>query len=98
MRKTITIAALFLATAAAAHDAPSGWSYPYECCAKTDCRPIPDDWVKETPAGYVLRTGETIEYTDKRVRNSPDGETHWCTIGGSDDGRTLCLYRGAKAY
>jgi len=98
MRKLLTIAFLLTASSAYSHQAPSGWSYPYNCCSQVDCRQIPDDWVKETPAGYVLKSGEVIEYTDKRVKNSPDGLTHWCTVAGKDDGRTICLYRGAKAY
>lgn len=96
--KTIILALLLTSTSAMAHDAPTGWQYGYECCSSIDCRQIPEDWVKETPAGYVMKTGEVLEYTDKRVKSSPDGMTHWCTIAGRDDGRTLCLYRGAKAY
>lgn len=96
--KTALLATLLTSTSAMAHDAPTGWQYGYECCSSIDCRQIPEDWVKETPAGYVMKTGEVLEYTDKRVKSSPDGLTHWCTIAGRDDGRTLCLYRGAKAY
>ena len=88
---------------ARAHDAlptaskPDGWSYPFSCCAGFDCRQVPSDSVAETPQGYVIkRTGEVIPYTDSRVRSSPDGETHWCSVAGAEDGRTICLFRGSQ--
>lgn len=33
-----------------AHDAPSGWKYPPDCCHNRDCRPISAEWVRESPA------------------------------------------------
>jgi hypothetical protein len=65
-----------------AHDAPSGWTYPWSCCSNMDCQQISkpgDAGVKETSDGYVVKsTGEVIAYGDKRVKASPDGEYHWC--------------------
>jgi len=98
MRKTVAISALFLATAAAAHDAPSGWSYPYNCCSNQDCREVPDGSVRETAAGYIASNGETIPYTDKRVRNSPDGKFHLCTIAGGENTRALCLFVPPRSF
>lgn len=37
-------------------------------------------------------TGELVPYTDERVKTSPDGLYHWCSAGGSETGRTICLY------
>jgi hypothetical protein len=80
-----------------AHDAPSGWTYPWACCSNMDCQQIStpgDAGVKETSDGYVIKsTGEVIAYTDKRVRASPDGEWHWCAHPtGLDAGHTICLF------
>jgi hypothetical protein len=50
-----------------AHDAPSGWKYPWACCSNIDCQQISkpgDAGVKETSDGYVVKaTGEVIAYT-----------------------------------
>ncbi|PWE52138.1 hypothetical protein DEM27_32580 [Metarhizobium album] len=90
---------LIWSSASRAHDAPLGWSYPYECCSGIDCREITEGSVTEGPAGYVLSaSGETVPYTDRRVRQSPDGRFHWCTIGGSDTGRTLCLFVPPRGF
>lgn len=79
---------------AEAHDAPTGWSYPYSCCSGIDCRRVENKAISERPEGYVISaTGEVIPYTgDTRLRNSPDGEFHWCSVAGADDGRTICLF------
>jgi hypothetical protein len=81
------------ATTARAHEAPSGWMYPYECCSGYDCRPVSSKWIKESAGAFIIpTTGEAVPYTDKRIRTSPDGEFHWCSVAGSDDGRTICLF------
>lgn len=87
-------AVLLLAAATArAHDAPSGWSYPFNCCSGYDCRAVPTRAVSTGPDGYVIAsTGEVVAYSDQRVRHSPDGEYHWCSVAGKDDGRTICLF------
>ncbi|GIL03210.1 MAG: hypothetical protein BroJett030_31090 [Alphaproteobacteria bacterium] len=78
---------------ARAHDAPSGWSYPFNCCSGYDCRAVPTRAVSTGPDGYVIAsTGEVVAYSDQRVRHSPDGEYHWCSVAGKDDGRTICLF------
>jgi hypothetical protein len=41
-----------------AHDAPSGWTYPWACCSNMDCQQISkpgDAGVKETSDGYVIK-------------------------------------------
>ena len=49
--------------------------------------------ISERPEGYVIKgTGEVVAYSDKRLKNSPDGEYHWCSVSGADDTRTICLF------
>ena len=84
---------------AEAHDAPSGWSYPYSCCTDQDCRPVATRSVSERPQGYVINvTGEVVPYADRRVRMSPDGEFHWCSVAGKDNTRTICLFVPPRAF
>lgn len=74
------------------HDAPTGWKYQYACCSGIDCREVPASWISEQPDGYHVPSGEVVGYLDTRVKDSPDGQTHWCSQGGSDTGRTICLF------
>lgn len=93
---------------ALAHDAiptaakPNGWSYPFSCCSGYDCREVKageKGAVQETPKGYVIKaTGELIPFGDTRIKNSPDGEYHWCSVAGADDSRTICLFVPPPAY
>jgi len=90
---------LILATRVHAHDAPTGWSYPFYCCSGYDCRQVSDDIVRERPEGYVIkRTGEVITYRDTRLKDSPDGKMHWCSVSGADDTRTICLFVPPRSY
>jgi hypothetical protein len=91
--------------AAFGHDAlptaskPEGWSYPFACCSGYDCRMVPQTSISERPDGYVIdRTGEVVGYQDARLKNSPDGEYHWCSVAGSDNGRTICLFVPPRSY
>lgn len=78
---------------------PEGWAYSYSCCAQNDCRAVPDAAIAETPSGFVIkRTGEVIAYDDKRLKDSPDGQYHWCSVAGADDSRTICLYRAPRGF
>lgn len=103
------VAFFFRATAAHAHDAiptaaqPLGWSYPFSCCSRMDCRMVSTGSsrvrVFETPEGYRFSTsGEVISYADKRIKDSPDGEYHWCTRAGKDDSQTICLFVPPKGF
>ncbi|ESY75524.1 hypothetical protein X740_31035 [Mesorhizobium sp. LNHC221B00] len=75
------------------HDAPAGWSYPANCCSGIDCREVADAEVIEGARGYEIRkTGELIPMTDPKVKQSPDGRFHWCSVGGYADSRTICLF------
>jgi hypothetical protein len=85
---------------ARAHDAlptatkPLGWSYPFSCCSGYDCREAPEGSIGETPGGYRYAVnGDIVAYQgDSRLRTSPDGKFHICTVDGAVDGRTLCLF------
>lgn len=95
----------FLALPAAAHEAmptaaqPNGWTYPFACCSGYDCREVSDKAISERPEGYVIKgTGEVVGYADARVRQSPDGEYHWCSVAGSNEGRTICLFVPPRGF
>lgn len=97
---------VMLAPSAVAHDAkptaamPQGWSYPFACCANYDCRTTHTGEVLEKPEGYVIAgTGEVVPMSDKRVKDSPDGEFHWCAHqAGLDAGKTICLFVPPRSY
>jgi len=73
--------------------------YEYRCCHDQDCRPVPGGAIAEGPDGCVIKaTGEVIAYADSRVRQSPDGRFHWCSLAGSQMGRTLCLYAPGRVF
>lgn len=88
-----------------AHDAlpsgaqPQGWTYPFACCSGYDCREVPKSAIGEGKAGYTIRaTGELIAMSDSRIKPSPDGEFHWCSVAGADDGRTICLFVPPRGF
>jgi hypothetical protein len=91
--------------AAQAHEAmptaaqPNGWRYPFSCCSGYDCRAVPEAAISERPEGYVIvGTGEVLPYRDARLKDSPDGEFHWCSVAGANDGRTICLFVPPRAF
>jgi hypothetical protein len=95
----LCISASFASLPAAAHDAKSGWSYPLACCSDYDCREVADAAIEERPEGYVIKvTGEVIPMTSGKVRTSPDGVFHWCSVRGREDGKTICLFVPPRAY
>nr|WP_244743469.1 hypothetical protein [Mesorhizobium sp. L-8-10] len=94
-----------MAPYASAHDAlptavqPQGWSYPFSCCSGYDCREVADNAIGERPQGYVIKgTGEVITYSDSRIKSSPDGVFHWCSVAGADDGHTVCLFVPPRGF
>lgn len=86
-----------------AHDAPQsfarpqGWSYPFSCCSGVDCRPVSASRIREGGDGYTVPSGEIVPLGDPRLKDSPDGEFHWCSVAGADDGRTICLFVPPRA-
>ncbi|MER8884820.1 hypothetical protein NKI17_20000 [Mesorhizobium sp. M0816] len=94
-----------MAAQARAHDAlptatrPQGWTYPFSCCSGYDCRDVAYNAIGERPEGYVIKgTGEVITYTDSRIKNSPDGVFHWCSVAGANDGHTICLFVPPRGF
>jgi hypothetical protein len=86
-------------SAVRAHEAPSGWKYPISCCSNYDCREVAESAIIERPEGYVIKTtGEVIPMTDRKVRPSPDGVFHWCSVGGRADSRTICLFVPPRGF
>ena len=101
----LLLAASLGAAPALAHDAkptaakPEGWSYPFSCCSGYDCREVSSARISERPEGYVIKgTGEVVAYSDGRLKDSPDGEYHWCSVAGADDSRTICLFVPPRSY
>ena len=91
------------AAPASAHEAMSGWRYPYQCCADNDCAELATSAVAETRAGYAVTVLPgthpmwpharadplrlTVAYPD--ARPSPDGHFHLCL---DHSGRLLCFF------
>lgn len=89
-----------------AHEAPSGWTYPIQCCSNADCREVDGPQASERKSSVQVRydeerneyvistTGERIGQlgVDARVKMSPDGAFHWCSQKGKDDTPTICLF------
>ena len=99
LRSAILLTLTSFGMPAGAHDAPKGWAYPFACCSGYDCREVTEKAITERPEGYVIAgTGEIVGYHDKRLRNSPDGEYHWCSVAGANDGRTICLFVPPRSY
>lgn len=80
MLSVLGVAAAVLASAAFAHEAPKGWNYPFSCCSGYDCREVKASAVEEQTTGYRVPSGETVSYSDKRIKDSPDGV--WRSLDG----------------
>lgn len=100
-RAALTAAFLCAAAfmAAQAHDAPSGWPYPRDCCGGTDCAPLRAGDLEYTAQGWrVKQTGEVIPLS--AVQPSGDRQNHRCrmepgdpaseTRCRSENGRKVC--------
>lgn len=110
MKKVLALVIVLLAGGANAHDAmktaaaPLGWKYPWACCSNMDCRAVavPADIREPTtihPSYMIVKTGELIGQTDKRIKDSPDGEYHWCAhTSGKDIDHTICLFVPPKGF
>ncbi|TIU71783.1 MAG: hypothetical protein E5W25_02955 [Mesorhizobium sp.] len=101
----IVVLTLAGVVAAFAHDAkptaalPQGWSYPFTCCANYDCRQTKAGEISERADGYHTPSGEVVPYGDKRIKDSPDGEFHWCAHqAGLDAGKAICLFVPPRGY
>lgn len=88
---------------ALAHQAPSGWTYPSECCSgHQDCAPIDDRLVREEADGWHVSVPKGAHPTrpwfegrhifkrgSTALKRSGDGRFHLC-IG--TEGQWRCLY------
>lgn len=91
---------------ARAHQAPSRWDYPFECCSEADCARIDVGEVRETPSGFVVtimpgrhpmwpterRQPAVLEIPYPKARLSPDGFFHLCM---NDARELLCFFSPA---
>jgi hypothetical protein len=76
----------------AAHEAPSGWAYPLECCSDHDCKPVDDKDVSEDASGYTVRLDGAIFFVKRdRAKFSPDGHYHACHMAGASE--LICFFR-----
>lgn len=85
-----------------AHDAPSGWPYPSECCDGLDCYMIGSDEVELRRDGsYRIRQTGEIFFDPGSVRAGPgqrvfrwslDVNFHRCSWHGEKSQRTQCLF------
>ena len=98
--------AIMLSVAASgprAHQAASGWDYPFECCSGADCAQIGADAVQESQPGFVVtimpgghpmwpserREPLVLSIPYQKARLSPDGRWHLCI---NDAGELLCFF------
>ncbi|MCR4264682.1 hypothetical protein [Nitratireductor sp. ZSWI3] len=99
LQNLLPLTALVLAVPVSAHEAPSGWNYPMECCSNRDCQQIPANDVIERSEGYLVKpTGETLSYTDSRLRKSPDGVYHLCAVKRVSNLHTICLFVPPQSF
>jgi len=55
--------------------------------------------VHEGADGYLIRqSGETVPYGDSRVKDSPDGEFHWCAVSYEGTDYTTCLFVPPRGF
>lgn len=97
---------LFLAAGAMpahAHEAPSGWDYPFYCCLDSDCAPIDAGAVREGGGGFIVTIAPgqhpmwsrerhaplTLDIPYDKAKPSPDGHWHLCI---DDAGDLLCFF------
>lgn len=98
---------LLLALPAAAHEAPTGWSYSTFCCSGRDCAEAPSGAVTITPDGFaiVLQPGEhpmvtqrtfkaLVPFGDKSLLQSGDEFFHVCIVSGA----VRCFYAPPMGY
>ncbi len=82
---------LMAMTRVSGHEAPSGWSYPLECCSNQDCKQIESRLVFESQEGFDIAPSEGGGFVARgKERPSPDGEYHLCRSQYS--GAILCLF------
>ncbi|WP_332685422.1 hypothetical protein [Bosea sp. (in: a-proteobacteria)] len=102
---SITIAVMLAAGARVtrAHQAPSGWEYPFACCSGADCARIDPGEVRLGKTGFVVTIAPgrhpmwpterrellILQIPHDKARLSPDGLWHLCI---NDAGELLCFF------
>lgn len=90
---------------AKAHQAPSGWNYPIECCHDQDCYEISEKDIVIVEGGYMILANKEIVPFEK-VKTSPDGRYHRCSYNRGDPTagtivdrttETICLFIPEKS-
>ena len=92
---------IFMPLLGRAHEADSGWSYPWECCSSMDCSEIgtgqPEPDPVRSPGGWQLSDGTVVPF--HLARSSRDGRFHVCRRGRQPKGpvirpheRPACLW------
>lgn len=83
---------------ASAHDSPSGWSYPLECCSDRDCAEVDKAGYVTTSDGRVLMSVTTkfgtmtVDENTKRY-DSKDSKLHACIYKYPDGApRVICIF------
>lgn len=61
---------------ATAHEAPSGWKYPTDCCAGKDCHPVACEELTERGDGGF--DWKNLHFGPFQVRQSGDHSCHVC--------------------
>ena len=77
-----------------AHDAATGWKYPWACCSNMDCQQVQSSAVIEKPQGYVIQsTGESGRLPRQAHKGLARRRIPLVrTPGGLDAGQTICLF------
>lgn len=92
---------LLALTVSEAHEAPSGWSYPIECCSGLDCAPVektefltPADSTSLPQMVLTTRIGTTIVPKTAIWRQSKDNRFHVCmkTYDKNPATNFLCVF------
>ncbi len=92
-----------LTAPARAHQAPSGWTYPVECCSDTqDCQTISGSDVTSDEDGYIVTLapgehrhapeGGTFYMLDNQIKPSGDDNFHVCIHEYTNGPGAICLY------
>lgn len=90
---------VLMASEAGAHEAPSLWMYPANCCSGRDCSRVPMAQVSDGPEGYrvVLKPGDhnmapnggTYLIPYPLAKASGDHEFHICIL---PSGTVICFF------
>lgn len=96
---------LIINARARAHQAPSGWEYPKECCDGMDCAPVPfrvQPTFRDGGVEFRLKPGDhpmittqehVIFWKTEALLRSPDDEWHICLRENDDHVEVYCVYQ-----